>query len=60
MREIGEELGISANTVKNHLVKALKFFREYLKTLRCAHCPYYYEFPGATTMGAINFFTRVV
>ncbi|HEX2630995.1 MAG TPA: RNA polymerase sigma-70 factor [Chitinophagaceae bacterium] len=29
--EIGEELGISANTVKNHLVKALKFLREYLE-----------------------------
>lgn len=28
--QIGEQLGIAGNTVKNHLVKALKFIREYL------------------------------
>jgi RNA polymerase sigma-70 factor (family 1) len=28
--QIGEQMGIAANTVKNHLVKALKFIREYL------------------------------
>lgn len=28
--EIGRQMGIANNTVKNHLVKALKFIREYL------------------------------
>jgi len=28
--QIGEQLDIAGNTVKNHLVKALKFIREYL------------------------------
>ena len=28
--KIGEQLGIAGNTVKNHLVKALKYIREYL------------------------------
>jgi len=28
--QIGQQMDISANTVKNHLVKALKFIREYL------------------------------
>ena len=28
--QIGKQMDISANTVKNHLVKALKFIREYL------------------------------
>jgi RNA polymerase sigma-19 factor, ECF subfamily len=29
-QQIGSQLGIAGNTVKNHLVKALKFIREYL------------------------------
>jgi len=29
-KEIGLKMGIASNTVKNHLVKALKFIREYL------------------------------
>jgi RNA polymerase sigma-70 factor (ECF subfamily) len=28
--QIGEQMNIAGNTVKNHLVKALKFIREYL------------------------------
>ncbi len=45
--EIGEELGISANTVKNHLAKALKFLREYLeKHYGAPIVAYYHEFPS--------------